>query len=107
MTNASIDILLAICVAAVWLGCLGFVRLNSNLDRIHCIAFVNASAGLSLTAATFISDGPSVRAIKVLLITVVSLMVGAAASHAMGAALLDRDSVPDAEAGKAAESGVQ
>ena len=107
MTSIAIVTLLAICVAAVWLGCAGFVRLNSNLDRIHCIAFVNATAGLSLTTATFIADGASVRAIKVLLITICSLLVGAAVSHAMGAALLDRDSVPEDEAGKAAESGVQ
>ena len=105
MSDVAIAILLALCVAAVWLGCAGFIRLSSNLDRIHCIAFVNATAGLSLTTAIFIADGPSVRAIKVLLITVVSLVGGAAASHAMGAALLDRDSVPAEEAGKAAESG--
>ncbi len=107
MTGAAVATLLAICVATVWLGCAGFVRLSSNLDRIHCIAFVNATAGLSLTASAFIADGASIRAIKVLLITICSLLVGAAVSHAMGAALLDRDSVPEDEAGKASESRVQ
>ena len=85
-----IDVLLGLLVAVTWLGCLGFARLRTPLDRLHCAAFVNAAAGALLTAGAFAADGPSVRAFKVLLMVAVSLLAGAALSHAAGRALLYR-----------------
>lgn len=40
-----IDVLLSLLVAVTWLGCVGFARLRAPLDRLHCAAFVNATAG--------------------------------------------------------------
>ena len=77
-------------VAATWLGCLGFARLRMPLDRLHCAAFVNAAAGLLLAVTAFAADGASDRAFKVLLTVAVSLVSGAALSHAIGRALIYR-----------------
>ncbi len=85
-----IDMLLGLLVAVTWLGCLGFARLRSPLDRLHCASFVNAAAGVLLAAVAFLADGPSDRAFKVLLTVAVSLVAGSALSHAVGRALLYR-----------------
>lgn len=79
-------------VLAAWLGCAGFARLRAPLDRIHCVAFVNAMCGTALILAAFLSDGVSVRACKILLVVGVNLLAGAAMSHAVGRALLLRGS---------------
>jgi len=80
-------VVLVVMVCATWLGCLGFARLRTPLDRIHCVAFVNVAAGVALTIAAFVADGPSTRAFKILLATVVTMGSGAALSHATGRAL--------------------
>ena len=104
MTGTVIAALLALLVVAVWLGCVGFARLRTPLDRMHCVAFVNATAGLALTIAAFVSDGLSDRALKILLISVTSLLAGSAMSHATGRAILRRSQSddPDAAAGTGA-----
>ena len=88
--------LLAALVLAAWLGCAGFARLRSPLDRLHCATFVNAACGLALVAA----DGASDRAFKVLVLVAASLLSGGALAHAAGRALVLRGSV---EAGPVAE----
>ena len=88
--TAVIDGLLGLLVAVTWLGCLGFARLRSPLDRLHCAGFVNAAGGIVLAAVAFAADGPSDRAFKVLLTVAVTLVSGAALSHAVGRALLYR-----------------
>ena len=97
MTGAIITTLLGVLVAAVWLGCLGFARLRTPLDRLHCVTFVNVVAGTALTVTAFLADGPSTRAFKILLITLVSTGFGSALSHAVGRSLWTR--------GKAVEAG--
>ena len=87
----AIDVLLALLVAAVWLGCLGFLRLKGPLDRLHCAAFVNVGAGSVLVLLAFLADGSSTRAWKVVVIVVASVAGGAALSHAAGRAVLYRD----------------
>ena len=91
MTPAILALFLAIVVAAAWLGCLGFTRLRTPLDRMHCVAFVNVVAGSALSIAAFVADGPSTRAFKILLIAIVSVCGGAALSHATGRALWLRE----------------
>ncbi len=73
-----------------WLGCLGFARLRSPLDRLHCAGFVNAAGGIVLAVIAFAADGPSDRAFKVLLTVAVTLVAGAALSHAVARTLLYR-----------------
>ena len=94
MSTVTIDCLLVIVVLATWLGCAGFARLRTPLDRMHSVAFVNATAWVALTVAAFVSDGFSSRALKILAITIVNLVAGGAMSHATGRAVLLRDGAP-------------
>jgi multicomponent Na+:H+ antiporter subunit G len=64
---------------------------------MHCIAFVNTTAGTALVLAALLSDGISVRACKILLLTAMSLLAGAAMSHAVGRAIVLRDPNTQAE----------
>lgn len=93
MSTVATEILLAITVLAAWLGSIGFARLHSPLDRLHCATFVNAASGSAVAVAAFVTDGISARAATVLLIAALALLLGAALSHAAGRALLLRGSV--------------
>jgi multicomponent Na+:H+ antiporter subunit G len=86
----TIDALLILAVLCIWLGCVGFARLRAPLDRLHCVAFVNVTASVSLAVAAFVADGVSSRSLKVLLIAVLVLLGGAAGAHVTGRALLQR-----------------
>lgn len=92
MRTAAADVLLAVLVAAAWLGCAGFARLRSPLDRLHCATFVNAVCGVALVAVAFTADGVSDRALKAVLLVAASLLSGAAITHAAGRALVLRGS---------------
>ena len=89
--TAAIAVLLAVLVGVTWLGCLGFARLRTPLDRLHCAAFVNVAGGAVLVAVAFLADGSSIRAWKVLAMVLAGMLGGAALSHAAGRALLYRD----------------
>jgi multicomponent Na+:H+ antiporter subunit G len=84
------DICLALAVAAIWLGAIGFMRLVTPLDRLHAVTFINVTAGAAFTVAAFLSDGPSDRAFKILFIWLVTLTASAATSHMVGRALTHR-----------------
>lgn len=86
-----IAVLLAVLVGVTWLGCLGFARLRTALDRLHCAAFVNVAGGGVLVMVSFAADGSSVRSWKVLAAVLAGVLGGAALSHAAGRALLYRD----------------
>ena len=88
--TAVIHGLLGLLVAVTWLGCLGFARLRSPLDRLHCASFVSAAGGVLLAVIAFAADGPSDRAFKVLLTVAATLAAGSALSRAVGRALLQR-----------------
>ncbi len=95
MKAVVIDALLALALIDVWLGCLGFARLRSALDRLHCATFVNAGAGLAIVVAAFVADGFSDRALKILMLATIQLIVGAALGHATGRAVFLREPVKD------------
>ena len=97
MSRIVIDVLLAFAVLASWLACLGFARLPTVLDRMHCVTFLNATAGLALTIAFFVADGVSDRALKMLLLTVVALVTGSALAHVTGRAVLIREAAEGRE----------
>ncbi len=92
MRAGVVDALLAMLVLAAWLGCVGFARLRSPLDRLHCVTFVNAACGAALVAVAFVADGLSDRALKTLLLVIAALFSGAAVAHATGRALVLRGS---------------
>lgn len=90
MTTIVIEVLLGAIVLMVWLGCVGFARLRTPLDRMHCVAFVNTTAGTALVVVAFLGDGASIRAGKILFVAGTTLVAGAAMSHAVGRAILLR-----------------
>ena len=90
MKTIAIEVPLGLAVFSAWLGCVSFARLRSSFDRIHCVTFVNAASGLALVIAAFVADGLSDRALKILFLAFVSLINGAALSHATGRALFLR-----------------
>ena len=91
MKAVVVDVLLAIAVLSAWLGCLGFVRLAKALDRLHCATFVNLVAGLSLTLAVVVQDGPTSRSCKAAALLILALLIGSATSHTVGRAIYLRD----------------
>jgi multicomponent Na+:H+ antiporter subunit G len=97
VSRVVIEILLALAVLASWLACAGFARLPTALDRVHCVTFLNATAGLAVTIAAFVADGLSDRALKMLLLTIVSLVTGAALAHVTGRAVLLREAAEGRE----------
>lgn len=88
------ELFLLVMVAAAWLGSLGFVRLRTPLDRIHCVTFVNVVCGIALLAAALLSDGLSDRVLKILLIVGLNLVSGSAISHMTGRAIMLRENKP-------------
>jgi multicomponent Na+:H+ antiporter subunit G len=82
--------LLIMAVAAAWLGTLGFARLRTAIDRLHCVTFVNVVSGLGVVLAAVLSDGISIRWGKIVLILALNLIGGAAISHVTARALLER-----------------
>ncbi len=91
MTRLALDVLLALLVFSAWLAAWGLLRLRAPLDRLHAASFANATAAILLPLFAFLSDGPSTRALKTLLIGALLLGGGAVASHAAGRAILLRD----------------
>ena len=85
-----IDLFIALAVAAGWLGCLGYLRLRDPLDRLHCVTFTNIASGAMLLIAAVLNDGMASRPLKILLIWITIIIVGALTSHATGRALLTR-----------------
>ncbi|MHB1303930.1 MAG: monovalent cation/H(+) antiporter subunit G [Acidiphilium sp.] len=101
--RVAIDAVLGVMVLSVWLGCAGFVRLRTPLDRMHCVAFVNVVAGGALILVAFLADGPSNRAFKIVLVEGLALLSGAAMAHATGRALAERGQPAAEPSGRAPE----
>jgi multisubunit Na+/H+ antiporter MnhG subunit len=89
-----IDALLIAAIAAAWLAALGFARLRTPLDRLHCAPFVNAVSGTALALAAVVSDGMAIRPLKLIFIVLVNLIAGAAMSHTVGRAAARRGEKP-------------
>jgi len=84
--------LLIFVIASIWIGCIGFARLSTPLDRLHCVSFVAASAGPLAVALAFAADGFSDRAWKIVLLVVLMLVNGAALTHATARTIVWRAS---------------
>ena len=91
MRPLALDLCLTLAVLAAWLGTIGFVRLRSALDRLHCATFVLASSGPLVALAAFLDEGVTTRSIKIAVLVVVLLATGAVTGHAVGRALLLRN----------------
>lgn len=89
--KAAADFLLVVTVAGAWLGAFGFARLRAPLDRVHCVAFVNALCGVAVLGAALLDDGLSDRVLKILLIVAVNLLAGSAVSHVTGRMIMQRN----------------
>ncbi|HEY3912048.1 MAG TPA: monovalent cation/H(+) antiporter subunit G [Stellaceae bacterium] len=91
MKELAVEMLLGAAVLSAWLGCYGFVRFKTALDRLHCAAFVNVAAGFAITLAVLVQDGATDRLLKMIAVWAVLPLAGAATSHAIGRALVLRD----------------
>jgi multicomponent Na+:H+ antiporter subunit G len=85
-----VEALLAAAVLTAWLGAIGFARLAWPLDRLHCVTFVNITAGALILAAAALWGGSADDVIKVALLVGAVLAGGAAIAHATGRAILQR-----------------
>lgn len=83
--------LLALGVAAAWLGVAAFLRLATPLERLHVVAFVNVATGGPLTLAAIAAEGVTARTLKCVLIWLTTLLFGALLTHVTGRALFIRD----------------
>ncbi len=93
MKEIVVDILLALAVASAWLGAIGFARLKSSMDRLHCATFTTLGAGLPIVIAAFVEDGMAQRSFKILLLFAVALVAGASVNQAIARAIFIRDEV--------------
>ena len=91
MREIVVDVLLALAVASAWLGAIGFARLASSLDRLHCATFTTLGAGLPIVIAAFVEDGMAQRPFKILLLFAVALVAGASVNQAIARAIFTRD----------------
>jgi multisubunit Na+/H+ antiporter MnhG subunit len=82
---------LVVAVACVWLGCLGFVRLTSAYDRLHCVTFAAVAAGGAVLLASWADLGMSPTMLKILFLLLYAVVNGAALGHATGRAILHRE----------------
>jgi len=84
---AAVWALLGIGAAAAWLAAIAFVRLETPLERLHAVTFLNLVAGGAIMLAAFASDGASARAFKCLAIWLVTILAGALLSFRVARAL--------------------
>jgi multicomponent Na+:H+ antiporter subunit G len=91
VTGVAVDLCLGLAVLAAWLGALGFLRLRSALDRLHCASFVTTVSGPLLALAALLDEGVTTRSVKLLVLAVAMLLINAVTGHAVGRALLLRD----------------
>lgn len=84
------EALLALAVAAAWLGCAGFARLVWPLDRLHCVTFINPTSGALILAAAVLWGGAADDVLKTAVLMTALLVGGAAIAHATARAILQR-----------------
>ncbi|WP_328702639.1 monovalent cation/H(+) antiporter subunit G [Belnapia mucosa] len=90
MRALAVDLLLGLGVLAAWLAAIGMLRLRTPLDRLHLVAFLATGPGLAFLLAALVEDGFGQRPLKLLLLVLALLAVGAGLAHAAGAALVRR-----------------
>jgi multisubunit Na+/H+ antiporter MnhG subunit len=88
--TAVCDALLTIAAVAVWLGCLGFIRLRDPFDRQHCVTFVGVAAGIPIALAAWITLGNEASVLKIVFLVACAVLNGAALGHATGRAIFVR-----------------
>jgi multicomponent Na+:H+ antiporter subunit G len=79
--------LLALGIAALWLGAFGLLRLPNAFARLHCIGFAGAAGSFCFTTAVLIDRGGGPLGLKSLAVGILLLLTGAVATHATGRAL--------------------
>lgn len=80
-------LLLALAVLSAWVGTIAFLRLDTTLERIHGVTFVNVVTIGSLTLAGFASRGLAPQTLKCALLWFINLIVSALLSHATARAI--------------------
>lgn len=95
MTGILVDTLLALVVAASWLGAAAFLFLATAYDRLHAATYVSLTAGFFVMLAVVASQPLSEQALKAVIIYAVLVGTGAIITHSIGRALRLRDESGD------------
>jgi len=85
--NGISDVLLALAVLSAWVGTIAFLRLDTSLDQLHTVTFVNVMTIGALTLAGFASRGLTPQTLKCALLWIINLAVSALLSHATARAV--------------------
>jgi len=85
-----VETLLALAVAATWLGAVALTRLAWPLDRLHCVTFVNIASGALILLAAALWGGSADEVIKAAILLGTLLVGGAAIGHSTARAIVRR-----------------
>jgi len=86
-TGIAVALLLGVAVCGGWLAAIAFLRLETPIERLHAVTFVNVAVGGMVMLAACLSDGFSPRAIKCVGIWLVAMLGGALLSFRTARAL--------------------
>lgn len=95
MTGIATEVLLALAVAASWLGAIAFLLLPTPYDRLHAASYVSISAGFFVMLAVVASDPASALALKAAIIYAALIVTGPILTHSIGRALRLREESSD------------
>jgi multisubunit Na+/H+ antiporter MnhG subunit len=95
VTGLAVEILLALAVAAAWLGTAALLVLPTAYDRLHAAGYVGVVTGFFAMLAVIVSDPLSVPSLKAVIIYVALTIGGAVVLHAIGQAIRLREESTD------------
>ncbi len=95
MNGMIADALLALAVAAAWLGSVAFLLLPTPYDRLHAAVYIGLGVGFFVTLAVIASAPVSALALKAAIIYVAWVGSGAILNHSIGRAMRLRDESSD------------
>jgi len=93
----AVELLLGLGVLAAWLAAFRLWRMRAPLDRLHLVAFLATAPGLAFLLAALVEEGVAARPLKLLLVLLAMLLIGAGLAHAAGSALVRRTAAGERE----------
>lgn len=88
-------VLQALAVLGAAIAVLGFLRLRSAFDRLHCVTFALVAIGVPLLGAALCADGLTTRVLKLVALIGGGLIGGAVLNQAVSRACLYREKVQE------------
>ncbi len=97
MRALAVGVLLGLGVLTAWLAAFRLWRMRAPLDRLHLVAILATGPGFAFLLAALVEEGVATRPIKLLLVLLALLLIGAGLSHAAGSALVRRTAAGERE----------